>query len=158
MRGVLLLNYDLLGVKFQVDKDDNIGITSELDTMSVSKQEFITGLAVTVEAADQFMDRVIRPLPPPQAPQEASPATNPVRIPEALEEVGYGHAAAGASEKAPGELTTPGYDETTLLHMEMSALDDVDVEHIATKIRKNAKGIVKRLHLGHLMAEKEEQG
>jgi hypothetical protein len=41
--------------------------------------------------------------------------------------------------------------------MEMSALDDVDVEHIATKIRKNAKGIVRKLHLGHIMTEKEDE-
>jgi hypothetical protein len=56
------------------------------------------------------------------------------------------------SERPPRD----GYDELALLHMEMSALDDVDVEHIATKIRKNAKGIVKKLHLGHLMTEKED--
>ena len=66
-------------------------------------------------------------------------------------------AIAIASDLGGAEIPPPAeYDELALLHMEMSALDDVDVEHIATKIRKNAKGIVKKLHLGHLMTEKDE--
>jgi len=66
-------------------------------------------------------------------------------------------AIAMVSEKDAGEVPPAGeYDELALLHMEMATLDDVDVEHIATKIRKNARGIVKKLHLGHLMTEKEE--
>ena len=61
--------------------------------------------------------------------------------------------APGDDETSPGG----GYDELALLHMEISALDDVDVEHIATKVRKNAKGIVRKLHLGHIMTEKEDE-
>ncbi|HVP25621.1 MAG TPA: hypothetical protein VMS81_06545 [Methanomicrobiales archaeon] len=76
---------------------------------------------------------------------------------QAWTKVDMAQAIAAGSELAGGEIPAPdGYDELALLHMEMSALDDVDVEHIATKIRKNAKGIVKKLHLGHLMTEKEE--
>jgi len=63
-----------------------------------------------------------------------------------------GEASAG-DERTRAE----GYDELALLHMEMSALDDVDVEHIATKVRKNARGIVRKLHLGHIMTEKEDE-
>jgi hypothetical protein len=112
--------------------------------------------------------------PSPRAERPAAPATGPS---PAEEQITDGEPAAGdapvtaqawtkvdmaqaivaASEQAGAEIPVPdGYDELALLHMEMSALDDVDVEHIATKIRKNAKGIVKKLHLGHLMTEKEE--
>jgi hypothetical protein len=49
-----------------------------------------------------------------------------------------------------------GMDPATLASLEMEALDDVDVDHIANKVRKNARGIVKKLHLGHLMTEKDE--
>jgi hypothetical protein len=67
-------------------------------------------------------------------------------------------AAAPATGESVGQASpADGYDELALLHMEMSALDDVDVEHIATKIRKNAKGIVRKLHLGHIMTEKEDE-
>jgi hypothetical protein len=47
-------------------------------------------------------------------------------------------------------------DPATLASLEMEALDDVDVDHIANKVRKNARGIVKKLHLGHLMTDKDE--
>ncbi|HUK92990.1 MAG TPA: hypothetical protein VLU98_03025, partial [Methanomicrobiales archaeon] len=78
-------------------------------------------------------------------------------MPRAWTKVDMAQAIAIAQDQAGAEATGPdGYDELALLHMEMSALDDVDVEHIATKIRKNARGIVKKLHLGHLMTEKEE--
>jgi hypothetical protein len=50
----------------------------------------------------------------------------------------------------------PAMDPATLASLEMEALDDVDVDHIANKVRKNARGIVKKLHLGHLMTEKDE--
>ena len=85
-------------------------------------------------------------------------ATEEVAEPQkAWTKVDMDQAIAIASEQVGAEAPPPdGYDELALLHMEMSALDDVDVEHIATKIRKNAKGIVKKLHLGHLMTEKEE--
>jgi len=66
-------------------------------------------------------------------------------------------AAAAAGSGGSGASQADGYDELALLHMEMSALDDVDVEHIATKIRKNAKGIVRKLHLGHIMTEREDE-
>jgi hypothetical protein len=81
-----------------------------------------------------------------------------VEAPAAWTKADAGHAAAAVSDGGDGGEAVPPdiYDELALLHMEMSALDDVDVEHIATKIRKNAKGIVKKLHLGHLMTEKEE--
>ena len=118
---------------------------------------------------------------PSGAPSEV-PATLPSPVPPGpppvTEETAAGEMAAGAAASEPpkgwtkvdmsqaiaiesdqggSELPPPGgYDELALLHMEMSALDDVDVEHIATKIRKNAKGIVKKLHLGHLMTEKED--
>jgi hypothetical protein len=70
-----------------------------------------------------------------------------------------GDQATAVASGQSGEEAAPadGYDELALLHMEMSALDDVDVEHIATKIRKNAKGIVRKLHLGHIMTEKEDE-
>ncbi len=70
-----------------------------------------------------------------------------------------GPARASATAGPAGGEASPadGYDELALLHMEMSALDDVDVEHIATKIRKNAKGIVRKLHLGHIMTEREDE-
>lgn len=91
-----------------------------------------------------------RPVPVPAA-GEASVSSN------AWTEVDMNQAIAVAPDKGSTEAATVNeYDELALLHMEMSALDDVDVEHIATKIRKNAKGIVKKLHLGHLMTEKEE--
>jgi len=77
--------------------------------------------------------------------------------PQAWTKVDMSQAIAMTTEEAGEEIPSlDGYDELALLHMEMSALDDVDVEHIATKIRKNARGIVKKLHLGHLMTEKEE--
>ncbi len=104
------------------------------------------------------------PLPPAPSPvnEEEAPAMEtlveggPV-IPKAWTKVDMAQAIAVAQEQAGAEVPPPdGYDELALLHMEMSALDDVDVEHIATKIRKNARGIVKKLHLGHLMTEKEE--
>jgi len=103
------------------------------------------------------------PLPPGPPPvEEETPAPGPgtgeVPVsPKAWTKVDMAQAIAIASDMGGAEVPPPGeYDELALLHMEMSALDDVDVEHIATKIRKNAKGIVKKLHLGHLMTEKEE--
>jgi hypothetical protein len=104
------------------------------------------------------------PLPPGPAPvaeespvPEAPPAALPTGGPKAWTPVDMAQAIAVSLDKGGGEIPPPGgYDELALLHMEMSALDDVDVEHIATKIRKNARGIVKKLHLGHLMTEKEE--
>ncbi len=67
MRGVLLLNYDLVGVKFQLDKDDDIGVTAEYDIVSVSKPEFMMGLRTILSAADQLIDRVLNPIPPPES-------------------------------------------------------------------------------------------
>ena len=106
-----------------------------------------------------------QPVPPPSGPlpvkeeataPETGAGTTPV-MPRAWTKVDMAQAIAIAQDQAGAEATEPdGYDELALLHMEMSALDDVDVEHIATKIRKNARGIVKKLHLGHLMTEKEE--
>ena len=103
------------------------------------------------------------PLPPGTPPvEEETPAPEPVPgegpvSPKAWTKVDMAQAIAIASDLGGAEIPSPGEsDELALLHMEMSALDDVDVEHIATKIRKNAKGIVKKLHLGHLMTEKEE--
>jgi hypothetical protein len=82
----------------------------------------------------------------------------PGEAPGGLAKAGAAQAAAAADGQAGGEVSPEdGYDELALLHMEMSALDDVDVEHIATKIRKNAKGIVRKLHLGHIMTEKEDE-
>ena len=103
------------------------------------------------------------PLPPGLLPEtEEAPAAErlaeeePV-IPKVWTQVDMAQAIAIAQDQGGAEIPPPGgYDELALLHMEMSALDDVDVEHIATKIRKNARGIVKKLHLGHLMTEKEE--
>ncbi|MDD1659975.1 MAG: DUF4388 domain-containing protein [Methanomicrobiales archaeon] len=90
------------------------------------------------------------------APQSAPPATPPVGPRE-------GKASAGPSAEYREGGTTPepepfhkGMDPATLANLEMAALDDMDVDHIATKIRKNARGIVKKLHLGHLMTEKDE--
>ena len=108
---------------------------------------------------------VVSPLPLPPGPPpvtgeapameaaaEAEPGT-----PKVWTQVDMAQAIAVAQDQGGVEIPPPGgYDELALLHMEMSALDDVDVEHIATKIRKNARGIVKKLHLGHLMTEKEE--
>ncbi|HMA04420.1 MAG TPA: hypothetical protein VKO45_00680 [Methanomicrobiales archaeon] len=109
------------------------------------------------------------PVPAPPEEPEIPPATKKVparespviaEVPEsppAWTKVDMTQAIAMAADQAGEEAPPPGgYDELALLHMEMSSLDDVDVEHIATKIRKNAKGIVKKLHLGHLMTEKEE--
>ncbi|MDD1659570.1 MAG: hypothetical protein LUP92_04960 [Methanomicrobiales archaeon] len=103
------------------------------------------------------------PLPPAspliteEAPATGTATEEAAEPPRAWTEVDMDQAIAVASEQAGAEVPQPsGYDELALLHMEMSALDDVDVEHIATKIRKNARGIVKKLHLGHLMTEKEE--
>jgi hypothetical protein len=100
-------------------------------------------------------------LAPPPVMEEApavETATEEVAEPQKTwTQVDMDQAVAIASGRVVAETPPPtGYDELALLHMEMSALDDVDVEHIATKIRKNAKGIVKKLHLGHLMTEKEE--
>jgi len=108
----------------------------------------------------------------PAAAMPSSPIPPAATLPkgEGVAGAGAPGEAAGARLKAEqGRVPVPadgegggpsspadGYDELALLHMEMSALDDVDVEHIATKIRKNARGIVKKLHLGHLMTEKEE--
>ncbi|HXW98206.1 MAG TPA: hypothetical protein VEI51_00610 [Methanomicrobiales archaeon] len=100
--------------------------------------------------------------PPATSPAPAEPETAPVLAvplpsPEAWTRPDLAQASAEVPATGGGEgPSDDGYDELALLHMEMSALDDVDVEHIATKIRKNAKGIVKKLHLGHLMTEKEE--
>jgi hypothetical protein len=82
----------------------------------------------------------------------------PGEVPGAWVKGGAPRAAApAAGQGGEGGAAADGYDELALLHMEMSALDDVDVEHIATKIRKNAKGIVRKLHLGHIMTEKEDE-
>jgi hypothetical protein len=102
--------------------------------------------------------------PPPEAPSPPLPKVNLTLVPEKSPESpavwtksDVVHAIATVSDRDGGGASPPGdYDELALLHMEMSSLDDVDVEHIATKIRKNAKGIVKKLHLGHLMTEKED--
>jgi hypothetical protein len=89
-----------------------------------------------------------------EPPAEEAPALSP---PTVWTPVDMAQAMAAVAEQGGTEVPgSNGYDELALLHMEMSALDDVDVEHIATKIRKNARGIVKKLHLGHLMTEKEE--
>jgi hypothetical protein len=116
-------------------------------------------------------ERVKEPLPPekPAEPASAAPGPplpkmdtapaegTPLGAPGVWAKAEAAHAVAEAAGLGGGEASpADGYDELALLHMEMSALDDVDVEHIATKIRKNAKGIVKKLHLGHLMTEKEE--
>jgi len=105
--------------------------------------------------------------PPPPPPgilpgTEESPVVDTIAeeetmAPRVWTQVDMAQAIAIAQDQGGAEIPPPGgYDELALLHMEMSALDDVDVEHIATKIRKNARGIVKKLHLGHLMTEKEE--
>lgn len=98
------------------------------------------------------------PGPPPPMKDTAPAVETPLGAPEVWTKAEGAHALATASEPGGGEAapTPDNYEELALLHMEMSALDDVDVEHIATKIRKNAKGIVKQLHLGHLMTEKED--
>jgi hypothetical protein len=100
------------------------------------------------------------PGPPPvteEVPAVGTPAGEEPETPRVWTKVEMAQAIAVAQDQGGAEIPPPGgYDELALLHMEMSALDDVDVEHIATKIRKNAKGIVKKLHLGHLMTEKEE--
>ena len=95
---------------------------------------------------------------PPLPKMDTAPAAEtPLEAPGVWAKAEVAHAVAEVSGLGGGEVSpADGYDELALLHMEMSALDDVDVEHIATKIRKNAKGIVKKLHLGHLMTEKEE--
>jgi hypothetical protein len=101
---------------------------------------------------------------PPQAKDGGeSPGVVPGEEPGAWAKAGQGSSAAvPATGESVGQVSgqaspAGGYDELALLHMEMSALDDVDVEHIATKIRKNAKGIVRKLHLGHIMTEKEDE-
>jgi len=100
------------------------------------------------------------PAPPPmteEAPAMETGSGEEPGTPKAWTQVDMAQAIAIAQDQGGAEIPPPGgYDELALLHMEMSALDDVDVEHIATKIRKNARGIVKKLHLGHLMTEKEE--
>jgi hypothetical protein len=104
------------------------------------------------------------PPPPPGLPPETeeAPAGDTIAeeetvTPRVWTQVDMAQAIAIAQDQGGADIPPPGgYDELALLHMEMSALDDVDVEHIATKIRKNARGIVKKLHLGHLMTEKEE--
>ena len=106
------------------------------------------------------------PSPPPSGPPPVAgegPAMGPVSQketpvpPNTWTKVDMSQAIGMPKDQAgSGVPLTGDYDELALLRMEMSALDDVDVEHIATKIRKNAKGIVKKLHLGHLMTEKEE--
>jgi hypothetical protein len=102
----------------------------------------------------------IPPGPPPvreEAPAGETSAEEETGTPKVWTQVDMAQAIAVAEDQGGAEIPPPdGYDELALLHMEMSALDDVDVEHIATKIRKNARGIVKKLHLGHLMTEKEE--
>jgi hypothetical protein len=111
--------------------------------------------------------------PPPEVPASGAPAPPASPAPKGggppapkadgeapVAWVSGGPARAAATASGPGGGEAPpadGYDELALLHMEMSALDDVDVEHIATKIRKNAKGIVRKLHLGHIMTEREDE-
>jgi len=91
--------------------------------------------------------------PEPQSPPTATSPAEPLT----------GKAPAGPSVESRGAGTPPeeeptpgGMDPVTLANLEMAALDDMDVDHIATKVRKNARGIVKKLHLGHLMTEKDE--
>jgi hypothetical protein len=106
---------------------------------------------ITPQAPPSAVLPPVRENPPAQGAGEGSVS------PKAWTEVDMTQAIAVAPDQGSAEAPPSGeYDELALLHMEISALDDVDVEHIATKIRKNAKGIVKKLHLGHLMTEKEE--
>ncbi|MDD1668489.1 MAG: hypothetical protein LUO97_01685 [Methanomicrobiales archaeon] len=120
-------------------------------------------------APERPPDRLARavPPPPPEPPlvKKSAPATAATEmapgeereVPGVYTQADMAQAIAVTADQGGTDIPPPGgYDELALLHMEMSALDDVDVEHIATKIRKNARGIVKKLHLGHLMAEKEE--
>jgi len=120
----------------------------------------------TREPASPEKPARLPPVPPvPASPAaiprkgEEPPATKaPVETPGAWNGGGPAQAAATVAGTGGGEASPADeYDELALLHMEMSALDDVDVEHIATKIRKNAKGIVRKLHLGHIMTEKEDE-
>jgi hypothetical protein len=105
-----------------------------------------------------------QPAGPPSPPvTEETPAKGAVPgpgtpvPPDAWTKVDMAQAIGIAADQGGSEIPQAAeYDELALLRMEMSSLDDVDVEHIATKIRKNAKGIVKKLHLGHLMTEKED--
>jgi hypothetical protein len=98
-----------------------------------------------------------RPGPPPPTEDTGQAPESSMGMTPVWSKAEVGHALAAASEGGGDDGVPPDvYDELALLHMEMSALDDVDVEHIATKIRKNARGIVKKLHLGHLMTEKED--
>jgi hypothetical protein len=95
--------------------------------------------------------------PAPKGGEPSAPKANG-EVQGALVQEGAAGAMAPAAGQGGAEVShADGYDELALLHMEMSALDDVDVEHIATKIRKNAKGIVRKLHLGHIMTEREDE-
>ncbi len=71
--------------------------------------------------------------------------------------MGVSSAESPGGGPVSGQGPSPqGMDPATLATLEMEALDDMDVDHIANKVRKNARGIVKKLHLGHLMTEKDE--
>jgi len=61
MTGLLQLNYRLPGVKFQMDDELGIGLSTEYDTVSVSKDELITGINTLLEAADALDKEVLSP-------------------------------------------------------------------------------------------------
>jgi len=89
-------------------------------------------------------------------PQSAPPAAPPVHLPPGKVTARQKGEHPEGGTLREGEPIHGALDPVTLANLEMAALDEMDVDHIATKIRKNARGIVKKLHLGHLMTEKDE--
>jgi hypothetical protein len=89
-------------------------------------------------------------------PPSPLPATSPVGSSERRAPAGPPVESRGGIASPEQEPAPRAMDPVTLANLEMAALDDMDVDHIAIKVRKNARGIVKKLHLGHLMTEKDE--
>ncbi|MBS1193880.1 MAG: hypothetical protein H6R28_280 [Methanomicrobiales archaeon] len=91
---------------------------------------------------------------PPRQTGTAMPAPEGAAMARPMAALSADH-LEGGTDPGPGHRPQE-MDPATLASLEMEALDDVDVDHIANKVRKNARGIVKKLHLGHLMTEKDE--
>lgn len=69
MIGLLRMNFNSFGVKFQLDDELSIGVSTEYDTVSISKDEFITGINTILEAVDQFAEEVLKVEAPPPPPE-----------------------------------------------------------------------------------------
>lgn len=58
MIDLLQMNLIWPGVKFQLDDELSIGMSTEYDAVSVSKEEFITGISTILGSVDEFAEKV----------------------------------------------------------------------------------------------------